>query len=755
MDQLGGMAMKTRFFLILFTLTLCIITPAEGRADTWRVQDVATGMPWPGFNCSLALNSHNQAFIAYGNSAVLTLVSNRQGYWRTEDTKKLGTYDASLGLAIDRGDHIHLAYGRGRWKFDLDYCSNVPWNTSCGIVTEVNHQTNPVCSLAVGSDQHPYIAYVDRSNGLMFAEKQGGEWVIENVDDTYGIGDCALALDPSGRPCIAYRYGYEDFLDYKYALKYAVRTGGVWSREQVVDDLGGAPGFDLAVNSQGYADLVYIDRDAGALMFATNSGGTWSVSTIYDANYDGGYCSIALDRQDKVHVIANNWNLDSVIYTTNLDGSWPVRVVDYATVVQKMSMVVDPYDMVHASYLEYDYDAETATLHYAEMPTSAAAVLGEVGVIEQGMWDDHWFFRFLQHDYDDPVVIMRALPDGDSEPAHARVLSAGTGLFTWKIEEWDYLDGDHQSTSCPYLAVEAGDHLLADGTPLKAGKVLAEDGVWQQVTFPTPFTGTPAVLTGVMSSYDPSACIARVRNVTSTGFEVMLQDEEAAAGPHGPETVGWMAIPAGRGAAAGMKFSAGTAPAVDSSWQQTNYGAHYFTPPVYFCQDVTFNDPDPAACRFKRQRINTVALRMEEEQSVDEETLHQPEDVAFFAVDEPGYILGLNAPVKVSDTVAGPEVAEPDAPAPDKAALSAGITAQYPDPFNPVTNLAFTLPREERVNLSVFDVSGRRVAVLEDGVMGPGQHVSVWNAGGQSSGLYFARLVTSEGVFTERMILVR
>jgi hypothetical protein len=67
------------------------------------------------------------------------------------------------------------------------------------------------------------------------------------------------------------------------------------------------------------------------------------------------------------------------------------------------------------------------------------------------------------------------------------------------------------------------------------------------------------------------------------------------------------------------------------------------------------------------------------------------------------------------------------------------LLPNYPNPFNPSTIIPFSLPNESHVSLSVCDVWGRQVALLEDRVFESGRHVSVWNAEGHASGTYFIR----------------
>jgi hypothetical protein len=94
------------------------------------------------------------------------------------------------------------------------------------------------------------------------------------------------------------------------------------------------------------------------------------------------------------------------------------------------------------------------------------------------------------------------------------------------------------------------------------------------------------------------------------------------------------------------------------------------------------------------------------------------------------------------------------------------LEQNYPNPFNPTTVIAFSVGSggvrtATRVKLVVYDVLGRAVAVLVDGLLQPGVHSVEWNARGMASGVYFCRMEagvpTSEGGFTavRKLVLVR
>jgi photosystem II stability/assembly factor-like uncharacterized protein len=79
----------------------------------------------------------------------------------------------------------------------------------------------------------------------------------------------------------------------------------------------------------------------------------------------------------------------------------------------------------------------------------------------------------------------------------------------------------------------------------------------------------------------------------------------------------------------------------------------------------------------------------------------------------------------------------------------------YPNPFNPSTTLRYELSVLSSVDLRVFDVLGREVAVLVNEEKTPGHYSVTWDADGMSSGIYFYQLRAGGNVFTKKMILLR
>jgi mannose/cellobiose epimerase-like protein (N-acyl-D-glucosamine 2-epimerase family) len=79
----------------------------------------------------------------------------------------------------------------------------------------------------------------------------------------------------------------------------------------------------------------------------------------------------------------------------------------------------------------------------------------------------------------------------------------------------------------------------------------------------------------------------------------------------------------------------------------------------------------------------------------------------------------------------------------------------YPNPFNPTTTIQYELPRDHLVTVRVYDLLGREVASLVDGVQTAGTHTVTWNAAGLASGVYLYRLTAGGSSVTRTSIVLK
>ena len=113
--------------------------------------------------------------------------------------------------------------------------------------------------------------------------------------------------------------------------------------------------------------------------------------------------------------------------------------------------------------------------------------------------------------------------------------------------------------------------------------------------------------------------------------------------------------------------------------------------------------------------------------------------------------LGL-APLDCTDVAGVPWRGDDDRPSPGDAS---DLVRVSPNPFRGSATLSFSLSEREHVNLAIYDVTGAQVAVLIDCVMEAGPHALPLQRGGLAPGVYLVKIVTGEGEYTEKAVLLR
>ena len=83
------------------------------------------------------------------------------------------------------------------------------------------------------------------------------------------------------------------------------------------------------------------------------------------------------------------------------------------------------------------------------------------------------------------------------------------------------------------------------------------------------------------------------------------------------------------------------------------------------------------------------------------------------------------------------------------------LISNYPNPFSDRTQVVLDLPQHQNVTLEVYDVLGRRVMLVYEGILAAGRHELPITATGWAPGLYLARLTTPDTVRSHRMVVMR
>ena len=91
----------------------------------------------------------------------------------------------------------------------------------------------------------------------------------------------------------------------------------------------------------------------------------------------------------------------------------------------------------------------------------------------------------------------------------------------------------------------------------------------------------------------------------------------------------------------------------------------------------------------------------------------------------------------------------------DEVPDSIELRPNFPNPFNPSTNINFFLPEQRPVRLGIFNIVGQQVAALIDDMVQAGEHTVVWDASDKPSGIYIVQLETGDRIFSRKITLIK
>mgnify|MGYP000161339295 CR=1 FL=1 len=248
----------------------------------------------------------------------------------------------------------------------------------------------------------------------------------------------------------------------------------------------------------------------------------------------------------------------------------------------------------------------------------------------------------FQNSLIDPVVIPTIATRNDLRSIVCRMYNLDSSGFNLTLEATSQAGqtANHSPEEVCYFAVDIAQ--LPDS--MQAGKLNISDGNWNSVTFDSAFTEAPVVLAFVQTMNNILVNI-RMKNVNSTGFEVVLDELSRADGvgdtiPN-EEIVGWLAIPEGV-----YEFEPRSEFRIEDSvtHERTSITtSESFTDSHVFVATIsTFEGPEGLHPRgYKTSTSNQIWIYVEENQLVDEEQKHRSEVVSWAAFYTCCYTYGL------------------------------------------------------------------------------------------------------------------
>ena len=238
--------------------------------------------------------------------------------------------------------------------------------------------------------------------------------------------------------------------------------------------------------------------------------------------------------------------------------------------------------------IPYSFPAGDLTAHFNNIEWL------ETGTVEVG---SEWTTVSLSRNFDNPVVLVSPVSARDGAPCIVRVANVTAQSFALRIQEWDYLDGEHQVENLSYIVIEEGVYQMPDGTIWQAGTYeVSGNRNFTQVAFPAAFNSVPLVFQTVQTENETDAVAVREKDITVTGFAAAMEEQESLSDGHGVETVGYLAV------------------------EKNVEGDHVIG------EEIATHE------LFIPSGIEDVYLKLEEEQSRDEETVHTRENIGYMQI---------------------------------------------------------------------------------------------------------------------------
>ncbi|MEO0776904.1 MAG: discoidin domain-containing protein, partial [Bacteroidota bacterium] len=175
-------------------------------------------------------------------------------------------------------------------------------------------------------------------------------------------------------------------------------------------------------------------------------------------------------------------------------------------------------------------------------------------------------------------------------------------------------------------------HTMANGGLLMYGTASGVTSTRVSVTFPAPFDSIPAVFADIITHDDPETVVPRITNITTTGFQIRVQEEEDR-NAHLAESIAWVAMEEGS-VTSGSKLEVRPIGNVTHAWSSFTHQQSYSNP-ITIIDMQRENGGDPCALRFRPTGNGSeLEVFVEEEASADTEIGHTTEPLSYLTFEE-------------------------------------------------------------------------------------------------------------------------
>jgi hypothetical protein len=592
-------------------------------------------------------------------------------------------------------------------------------------------------SIALDALGYPHISYRDDANSdLKYAYYDGADWQVESVDTQGCRWSTSIGLDASDNPHISYYDSNND------DLKCAYYDGADWQID-TVDSAGDVGAYNsIALDDSGYPHISYLDVTNHDLKYAYYDGGDWQVETADTGGFAGYYNSIALDASDNPHISYHEY-LNHDLKYTYFDGSdWQVESVDTGESDYFTSIALDSSDNPHISYCGNNY-LKYAYFDGSDWQVESVDTTGGVGGFNSIAVDSS---DNPHISYSGNTNLKYAYFDGSDWQIETADPVAFTGYYN--SITLDASDNPHISYKeyfndglkyAWYNTPPADFDLLlpVDGDTVADGPTFdwedADDG--QPVTYDLRYSEE--------ADFNPHEEISDLTDSTYTFDEGVLTDgttyywKVRAWDGHegtwsGPEDYWSFTVDYELGIRVTSFSAASAAEGVELSWE---------------CVD------EAAGFNLHRSKRPGSSKNISSREKLNSELITGESPYAYLdAMVEKG--ITYNYWLEAIDVGGASETFGP-VEWTWRGALptSYALYQSRPNPAPGTATIAFDLPEDAKVTLTVYDINGRKVATLVDGTLAAGTHEA--EVSDMAPGVYIYRLTASDYTAVRKMVVVK
>ncbi|MCJ7602745.1 MAG: cadherin-like domain-containing protein, partial [Desulfobulbaceae bacterium] len=269
----------------------------------------------------------------------------------------------------------------------------------------------------------------------------------------------------------------------------------------------------------------------------------------------------------------------------------------------------------------------TISVTIVQASESFVIELGEVNV------NSNWSLVEFSEPFVDPIVVAKPASSNDKNPCVVRIRNLTASGFEIRVQNWNYLPDTHGYETVSFITLERGSHVLSDGTMIEAGSFETDKvGTFVPVIYAGDFNVAPVVAASIVSYNGGDAVDGRIRKTSNTGFEYTMQEQEVNPKSHVFESVTYIAWEPSAGFAGDLVYQIGaTGDVVTDAWHTLDFSEAFEGAPVLIADMQTTDGGDSANLRYNELDVNSVQLKIAEEQSKDSETAHTTENIGFMA----------------------------------------------------------------------------------------------------------------------------